>query len=231
MLKALINAFTPATHVSDYNRGTSGQAAMYDSPAYRTPPTGDLATIIKPAVPRPTPALVTLTDGEMEKLVAYRKTADALGFRPAQLILNEIYAFMADAGIEVFELRKVRSYLTANKPKGVDHWCWRPLRADDAIKKYTWDLDDDGRPENDGYYSSSLWECRPYESLVPAHALEKVARIQARFGKDVKFFVSDFAKPDTDPFIMCRPAPCDSGDGGRPYEIVFDVWDEPGFGK
>lgn len=27
-----------------------------------------------------------------------------------------------------------------------------------------------------------------------------------------------------------RPAPCDSGSGGRPYIIVFDVWDEPGFG-
>src|SRR3989344_5481107 len=78
------------------------------------------------------------------------------------------------------------------------------------------------------FYDKKEWRCRPYERLVPFHALEKVAKIETKFGDRVKFFVSDYATPNVDPFIMVRPAACDSCD--HEYNLIFDAWDEPGFG-
>ena len=61
------------------------------------------------------------------------------------------------------------------------------------------------------------------------HALEKVMKIEQKFGDRVKFFVSDYIFPKPDPFIMVRPAMENAGDATE-YHFVFDVWDEPGFG-
>ncbi len=106
-----------------------------------------------------------------------------------------------------------------------------PLRDKDIITGYQWGYDHQTGKWSDSFYSSSdkKWQCRPYERLVPMHALEKVAKIEAKFGDSVKFLVSDYAAPNADPFIMVRPAMCDSGTQAE-YHLIFDVWDEPGFG-
>lgn len=183
---------------------------------------GLLAAIIRPAV-RPVAEIVALQPEERLRVRSYEEVARSIGFMPTQLLLVKMYEFMSDAGIEVFDNRKVDAYLRAMTPRG-SAWCWRPLRPRDRIEDFQF-----GGAR--GFYSASNWACRPYESLAPRHALEKVERIDRQFGASVKFFVSDFGVPNADPFIMCRPGQCDSGDGDRPYEIIFDVWDEPGFGK
>lgn len=186
------------------------------------------------AIPFPS-AAVPARLVEPEKQRSYEEVAKALGFAPAELTRAQLIKFFEQEGIKLYDSSQVRAWLTKKKVEAkVEHWCWRALREKDIITGYNWGHSRDkdgiwGRWE-DGFYSSSdkSWQCRPYERLVPLHALEKVAKIEAKFGDRVKFFVSDFASPHADPFIMVRPAMCDSGD--HDYQLVFDVWDEPGFG-
>lgn len=74
--------------------------------------------------------------------------------------------------------------------------------------------------EGHGSYKDE-WAYRPYNKAVPVKILRWVKKIQEKFGKDVLFFVSDYAVPRPDPFIMVT-AP----DVSR---IIFGVWDEPAF--
>jgi hypothetical protein len=188
----------------------------------------ELEKIIKPAVEKPKSFIFEFSkEVKVESIEAYRKLADSVGFRPARLILNELYAFLEEESIEIFNGTKVYNYLSSIKPEDCTHWCWRPLREKDATTAYIWGRDANFNYE-DGFYDAThaSWQCRPYNSLIPYHALEKVAKIENKFGNYVKFFVSDFANPDVDPFIMCQATP--PQDGGRSM-IIFDCWDEPGF--
>ncbi len=158
---------------------------------------------------------------------SYEGVAQQLGFVPAELTRAQLLEFFEEAHIHLYDYGQVRAWLTRKrKAAGLESWCWRPLREKDSIVGYVWGI---SRGRSDGYHSSKLWECRPYERLVPLHALEKVAKIEAKFADRVKFFVSDYVDPNVDPFIMVRPAMCDSGTEAE-YNLVFDVWDEPGFG-
>lgn len=187
-----------------------------------------------PAAPtgsaRPIAELRGITYEEFQKMRDYASIAESIGFRPTQLVLTELYDFLEKQGIKIFAYGPVAKWLDSKKPKNIEHWCWRPLRKKDVIEKYRWGFERGAlTPSHSGYYSSSLWECRQYASLVPQHALEKVEKISLKFGDEVNFFVSDFATPNLDPFIMARPAACDDGAGSRDYIVVFDMWDEPGF--
>lgn len=170
---------------------------------------------------------------EPSKQRSYEEVAQLLGFMPAELVRAQLLEFFEEEGIKLYDYAQVGAWLTKKKVEaGVQHWCWRPLREKDVITDYMWGYDAERATWSDGFYSSSSqsksWECRPYARLVPRHALENVAKIEAKFGDRVKFFVSDYAHPDVDPFIMVRPAMCN--DGGENYRLIFDVWDEPGFG-
>jgi hypothetical protein len=175
------------------------------------------------------PSAEVLSATDQLVLASYDSIADGIGFAPAQLVAERIKAFLAASEWAVFPSEQVKPYLTAMaRSAGLQGWCWRPLRAKDVVKEYQWGL----RGDNDspqGYYRSSRWDCRPYGRLVPSHVLMRVGMIEAEFGDSVKFFVSDLARPDLDPFIMVRPTACD--DGGYQADFIFDMWDEPGFGK
>jgi len=161
----------------------------------------------------------------------YDEVAQSVGFVPAELVRVRLLEFFEQEGIELYDYDQVKAWLAEKKKQAkAKHWCWRAFREKDIITSYIWGYSREKRTWSDGFYSSTgkRWECRPYDRLVPLHALQKVAKIEAEFGDSVKFFVSDYAAPDVDPFIMVRPTMCDSG--GHQYHLVFDVWDEPGFG-
>lgn len=182
------------------------------------------------AIPFPT-ARVPLRLVEPQKQRSYEEVAQQLGFIPAELTRAQLLEFFEEEGIKVYDYDQVSAWLTKKKVEAkAEHWCWRPLREKDIITGYRWGYNAKKRTWSDGFYSSTdkSWECRPYARLVPQHALEKVAKIEAKFGDRVKFFVSDYVHPDVDPFIMVRPTMCNDGDAN--YRLVFDAWDEPGFG-
>ena len=182
------------------------------------------------AIPFPT-ARVPLRLVESQKAASYGEVAQSLGFVPAELTRAQLLEFFETDGIKLYDNDQVNAWLAKKKAEAkAELWCWRPLREKDIITGYLWGYDAEKRRWSDGFYSSThkSWECRPYARLVPQHALEKVAKIEAKFGDRVKFFVSDYAAPDVDPFIMVRPTMCN--DGGANYCLVFDAWDEPGFG-
>jgi hypothetical protein len=167
-----------------------------------------------------------------QKQRSYVEVADSLGFDPAELVRAQLLAFFEEEGIKLYDYQEVKVWLSEKKKQaGTTHWCWRPLRDKDIIKDYEWGHYFSGQwIFIDGYYDSKQSECHPYERLVPLQVLEKVAKIQEKFGNRVKFFVSDYANPSVDPFIMVRPSANNSG-SKEGYNLVFDVWDEPGFGE
>ncbi len=175
-------------------------------------------------------ARVPLRLVESQKQRSYEEVAQSLGFFPAELTRAQLLEFFEDEGIKLYDYDQVCAWMTKKKVEAkAENWCWRALREKDVIEGYRWGWDDETRRNNDGFYSSKDWGCRPYERLVPMRALEKVAKIEAKFGDRVKFLVSDYVSPNADPFIMVRPAMCDSGTSAE-YNLIFDVWDEPGFG-
>lgn len=73
-----------------------------------------------------------------------------------------------------------------------------------------------------------------YRHTIPLHALDKIATIEAEFGKGkIVFLVSDYTHTahlviNPDPFLMAVVPNSNIAHGkGR---FVIDLWDEPGFG-
>jgi hypothetical protein len=156
---------------------------------------------------------------------SYEEVAEALGFAPAELTNAQLISFFSQEGIKLYDYDQVSKWLTKKREEASTKlWCWRPLRDKDVMENVSWGWSSDGYV--DGYYRSG--HCTPYARLVPQHALEKVMKLEKKFGNRVKFFVSGYPDPKPDPFIMVRSAM--SSDGGDTHFFVFDVWDEPGFG-
>ena len=72
---------------------------------------------------------------------------------------------------------------------------------------------------------------RVNDKLIPLHALEKLKLIENEFGNQVSFYVSDYTSDVPDPFIMVVPKNINTNVDVKDYIIIFDMWDEPGFGK
>lgn len=159
-------------------------------------------------------------------LGTYEELSRELGFFPAQLLEEQINRFLADQEIPVYDYKEVDRYLTVIARQQKKFWIWRPLRERDKPQGWGWtghhDEDDSEVPRGHGSYYD-MWAYRPYDKAVPIHILRHVKTIQERFGDSVLFFVSDYAVPDPDPFIMVTAL-----DVSR---IVFGVWDEPTFGE
>jgi len=171
---------------------------------------------------RPTPRLVAVGG---VPLGAYEDLAKELGFLPAQLLEEQLRRFLAEKEVQIYSYAEVDAYLAALAEKEGKAWIWRPLREKDKP-----DFGYRGRanPEKGidqyrghGSYRDE-WNYRPYNKAVPIHILRHVKNIQDKFGDQVKFFVSDYAVPDPDPFIMMTALDVS--------QIIFGVWDEPGFG-
>jgi hypothetical protein len=158
-----------------------------------------------------------------QALVTYDQLAKDLGFAPEDLVRARLMTYFSEKGIRVYDYAEVDMYLRDKCVKDKqDRWVWRPLRQKDVPAAF-WN----GDPKyNHGCYWTH--SCPPYSRIVPRHALEKVALIERAFKDQVQFFVSDYPVKAPDPFIGVRVI--NSHDPVADAMIIFDVWDEPGFG-
>lgn len=147
-------------------------------------------------------------------LKEYEKVANEVGFLPADLLHKQILQFLRDEKIPVYDYSSVMAYLKRHlellppQPRGKDLVVvWVPLR-----KKDDWG----------GYVAGFVHNEGSYDKLIPAHVLRDVQKIEVEFKDQVKFFVSDYKVPNPDPFIMVTAL--------QMLDVVFGIWDEPGFG-
>ncbi|OHA00725.1 MAG: hypothetical protein A3C07_03810 [Candidatus Sungbacteria bacterium RIFCSPHIGHO2_02_FULL_47_11] len=181
---------------------------------------------IVPRVERPKPQLVA-TDN-MVALDNYVELAKELEFMPAQLLEKEILQFFAKENIPTFDNDDVYKYLAQVAEKEEKNWIWRPLREKDKPTSWEWPSHKGSLVKNSD--SNYFWhggyrdnfDHRPYDKAIPIHILRQVKKIQDHIGDRALFFVSDYAVPDPDPFIMVTALDV--------KRIIFGVWDEPSFG-
>lgn len=159
-----------------------------------------------------------------ERQKSYVEIATAIGFVPEELVRAQLLTFFNENDIKIYDYAEVDAYLRKKRLQDKkNRWVWRPLRQADTPREH-WHSPPDELGDG-SYYQNS---CPPYSKLVPQPTLEKVAKIEKQFGNKVQFFVSDYAVPKPDPFIGVRVK--GSIDSVETAMLVFDVWDEPGFG-
>ncbi len=155
----------------------------------------------------------------------YEALAKELKFMPAQLLEEQLLRFLAERKILIYDYAQVDAYLIRQASKKGKFWIWRPLRESDkprgwAIMGHNEDGSDHEFGRGHGSYRDEP-DYRPYSRAVPIRILQQVQTIQDRFGGQVLFFVSDYAVPRPDPFIMVTTFDV--------KKIIFGVWDEPAF--
>lgn len=178
---------------------------------------------VLPALTRPAARPVAVGG---EPLGTYEALAKELGFLPAQLLEEQLKRFLAESQIQVYSYKEVDNYLAAIAEKEGRAWIWRPLREKDKPNyQYSGRANKEkGIDQFRGHGSyRDEWNYRPYDKAVPIHILRQVKKIQDKFGDQLKFFVSDYAVPNPDPFIMVTALDVD--------QVIFGVWDEPSFGS
>jgi hypothetical protein len=179
-----------------------------------------------------------LAPTKVELLGTYESIAKELSYEPAQLLQEQIFRFLKENNIRIYDFDTVDHYLAAIAEQEGKVWIWRPLRQQDAPN---WGAGECGRNNHIGWWGRAPtgctgqvfaghgscrpkeWVYRPYDRAVPIRVLRDVKKIEGRFGNRVKFLVSDYAVPKPDPFIAVTAPDVNP--------IIFDVWDEPGFGE
>jgi hypothetical protein len=185
-----------------------------------------------PVIPlqRPTPRLAIVGS---ELLGPYEAIARELNYSPAHLLQEQLLRFLAENQIQIYDYDAVDHYLAAIAEKVGKVWVWRPLRKQDTLDWknenghcHWWGRAPTGETGHvtagHGSCRANEWTYRPYHHAVPAPILWNAKKIHDEFGERVKFFVSDYAVPKPDPFIMVTAQDVD--------KIIFGVWDEPSFG-
>ena len=129
--------------------------------------------------------------------------------------------FSLNQEIPIYDYAEVDKYLTHKAKQQGEIWISRPLRKRD--KRESWRLagHDAMNGWGHGGYIGNNWTYRPYDKAVPINILRDVKKIHDRFQDNVSFFVSDYAVPHPDPFIMVTAIDVSN--------IVFRVWNEPAF--
>jgi hypothetical protein len=176
--------------------------------------------------PPPKKPLALVPHTKAIQLGTYESLAGELGFMPAQLLEEQIMRFLAEEGIPVYNFTEVDKYLTYMARREDSVWIWRPLRERDKPQGWQWNGHDENWSRENSWRGHDSyrpeWPYRPYDKAVPIRILRDVKKIQDRFRDSVLFFVSDYAVPNPDPFIMVTALDV--------HRIVFGVWDEPSFG-
>lgn len=172
--------------------------------------------------------IIEKRENETEEIKSYFDLCKEVEFYPAQLFKKQLLLFFIEENIPVYDIEKVTKYLChqAQKTSQRTIWIWRPLREKDvdlpsfkstlmANREYPHDDNGSYRPEYAGWNTI-------YDKLIPMFILERVKKIENKFGDVPKFFVSDYQAVNPDPFIMVTTK-------GLKESIVFGMWDEPGF--
>ena len=181
-----------------------------------------LVEIIPTSIERPKPRLIVdnkSLDSEYEQL------AEDLGLHSAAVIEAKIVKVLARNKISTYDLTSVLKYLASQAEPCGKFVIWRPLRERDKPKGWCWRGSIPHSKIIDkfhGAYGQNFpdWVFRPYDKAVPLRILRDVKKIQDAVPESL-FFVSDYAVPSPDPFIMVTVLDA--------AKIVFGVWDEPGF--
>ena len=147
---------------------------------------------------------------ETNSLVGYLELAEDIGYCPPELLMGLLHNFIRQNKIKTYKYEEVDKWLI-NKAKG-KNWYWRPLREKDKLDSF------------------SNISCEIYDKLIPFHALKKLKIIGEEFGDQVSFFVSDYTSEMPDPFVMVVPKNVNKNVELESFIIIFDMWDEPGFG-
>ena len=201
-----------------FKRQMKGTSQIETTESIANPTSTQTQTVVFPS------AAVPKSSVDAEIFRSYEEVANSIGFEPAALTFARLRAFFETEGIMLYDGSEVNAWLVSKLGAArANFWCWRALRPKDEIKNYGW-----AGIGAHGFYSSARWECRSYGKLIPKSVLDKVAAIEAKFGESVRFFVTDFVSVRPDPFIMVRPAACHDGENAP---LIFDAWDEPGFGR
>jgi len=166
---------------------------------------------------RPTPVSVVSTPLPEQ----YQDLSAELGFHPNDLLTLQIKNFMIEQQIPMYDYSSVVDYMRRVAAKERKKFFWRPLRKKDKDVWGTWGWN---VSESDDYYHYRCFECSVYDKMVPLHILQDVKLLDKKFDGEVGFFVTDYAVPHPDPFILVA-APKESAE-----RIIFGAWDEPGFG-
>jgi hypothetical protein len=212
------------------------------------------------APPQPTPKVDKVKPRPVvgllpeQQLAEYAELAASIGLAPPDLTIEAVKKYLADNDIPVFSLSEVVAYMdkkAADESRHKCGWEWRPLRDKDNMpvsfgtaasrratkgEKIEITAASDHYGQTTHYFPGSstavIDKPKPYDRLVPMHALRKVAALEKAFGDKVKFLVSDYALAPAiqypDPFLMVVVENPHIANGtGR---FVVDFWDEPGFG-
>ena len=204
----------------------------------RSHPHSYVTKTVGKTVPLPKAKVIDVPEtADSDFVRGYEQLAAELNFLPPQLLENQLVRFLAENHIGTYDYDEVDRYMTALAEKDGLVWIWRPLRRQDKPQHYQWygqspssefnTPRDPGNPfYNDkhghGSYCDEPEYHAPTSHLIPIHILRNVKKIQDRFGTNVQFFVTDYATPKPDPFIMVTAY--------QVPRIIFGVWDEPGFG-
>ena len=152
------------------------------------------------------------------ELKKYVTVAEKIGFVNGALLSAQLRDFFAEEGISLYDYNKVSSFLAektkiertkTNKRYLV--WCWKPLRMSDLNQ-----LTNNVPWGENGGISSEL-----YHGAVPYPVLLTMEKIAQRFGDQVRFYVSDYASVNPDPFLAVSGIGIDF--------FIVERWDEPNF--
>ncbi|MCX6714807.1 MAG: hypothetical protein NTX72_03260 [Candidatus Uhrbacteria bacterium] len=158
--------------------------------------------------------------------------AMSIGCATPEQVYPKLVNYFNQEQIGVAESKDVIDWLTENMYfDDSSGWYWRPLRSFDRMNEQEWGNDD---------YDSNDWSSRLYDEPVPTRVLERVAKIIAAFGNNVRFYISDFPRCDydcaehckgSDIFIMVFPASFtpNGEDKEEDFFYVFDTWAKPSY--
>lgn len=189
-----------------------------DNMAEEVPKVSVPIVLVKPS--RTAPVLTPLDD-----LSDYEEVANTLGYMPAELedrhrtIRHRILvSFCLDHGFPIYDNTEVHKYMTglAQKVDKIFYWARLdkpsdPMSAHVSRRLY--------QISNHGELST-----KQYRHAVPLDILKRAASVKKHFGDEIQIYVSDYAVPDPDPFVMAVLEGC-----GHNQHVVFGMWDEPGF--
>lgn len=176
---------------------------------------------------RPTPRPKSDRPATIVRMDEYTALAKELGIASAKTghVLQRMVAdFLWEHNIEMYRYSDVTQYMSALAEQDNEIFYWRPLRERDIPPSGQYGNWGWGTEKEHDCYRPRLWQCRPYNEIVPFEILQNVKLLEDKFPGLLHFFVTDYADADADdPFIMVT-----ARDMSR---IVFGVWDEPDFFK
>ena len=178
---------------------------------------------------------IAVADIELPDTAAYEALCAELDISPQAIVGNRVVRAFQSKRIPRYDAAEVSAYMTSITPAGL-HWGWQRLGKSGSVESpyqnQEYFIDQRGVAHTSAIFrvDSGMFANYDgvtiggeYKKLVPMHILKRMKAVKEMFAdENPRFFVTDYAVPDPDPFIkVCL----DCGE-----EVIFGVWDEPGFG-